>query len=184
MAPVHKVATVQFEPTMFEKERNVSRLLALCEEAAGCGAKLIVTPEMGTTGYCWFDREEVATEVEPVPGPTTRRFEALCRDHGCHIVIGMPEVDADGVYFNSAVLIGPEGVVGVHRKSHPYIAEPKWAAAGDVGHQVFETPIGRIALPERCANLCFGGLKRNRLFMAASQSIYALYVNTQGALGG
>lgn len=46
------------------------------------------------------------------------------------------------------------------------------------------TPIGRIALPERCANLCFGGLKRNRLFMAASQSIYALYVNTQGALGG
>jgi gluconolactonase len=45
-------------------------------------------------------------------------------------------------------------------------------------------PIGRIALPERCANLCFGGLKRNRLFMAASQSVYALYVNTQGALGG
>ena len=45
-------------------------------------------------------------------------------------------------------------------------------------------PIGRIALPERCANLCFGGLKRNRLFMASSQSIYALYVNTQGALGG
>ena len=41
--------------------------------------------------------------------------------------------------------------------------------------------IGRIALPERCANLCFGGLKRNRLFMAASQSIYALYLGTQGA---
>jgi gluconolactonase len=41
-------------------------------------------------------------------------------------------------------------------------------------------PIGRIALPERCANLCFGGMKRNRLFMAASQSLYALYVNTQG----
>ena len=42
--------------------------------------------------------------------------------------------------------------------------------------------IGRIALPERCANLCFGGRRRNRLFMAASQSIYALYVNTRGAL--
>ena len=45
-------------------------------------------------------------------------------------------------------------------------------------------PIGHIALPERSANVCFGGLKRNRLFMAASQSVYALYVNTQGALGG
>jgi len=44
--------------------------------------------------------------------------------------------------------------------------------------------IGRIRLPERCANVCFGGLKRNRLFMAAAQSMYALYVNTQGAPGG
>jgi gluconolactonase len=45
-------------------------------------------------------------------------------------------------------------------------------------------PIGRIALPERCANLCFGGPMRNRLFMAASQSIYALYTATQGVPGG
>jgi gluconolactonase len=44
--------------------------------------------------------------------------------------------------------------------------------------------IGRIRLPERCANVCFGGLMRNRLFMAASQSVYALYVNTQGVQGG
>ncbi len=45
-------------------------------------------------------------------------------------------------------------------------------------------PIGRIALPERCANICFGGRMRNRLFMAASHSLYALYVNAQGAAGG
>ena len=45
-------------------------------------------------------------------------------------------------------------------------------------------PIGHIALPERCANVCFGGRKRNRLFMAAAHSLYALYVNTQGAIGG
>jgi gluconolactonase len=43
-------------------------------------------------------------------------------------------------------------------------------------------PIGHIHLPERCANLCFGGPARNRLFMAASQSLYALYVNTRGAV--
>ena len=45
-------------------------------------------------------------------------------------------------------------------------------------------PIGHIGLPERCANLCFGGRWRNRLFMAASHGLYALYVNTQGAAGG
>jgi len=44
--------------------------------------------------------------------------------------------------------------------------------------------IGRIDLPERCANVCFGGTYRNRLFMAASTSLYALYVNTQGVPGG
>ncbi|ANN75750.1 gluconolactonase [Bordetella flabilis] len=44
------------------------------------------------------------------------------------------------------------------------------------------TRIGHIHLPERCANLCFGGLHRNRLFMAAGKSLYALYVNTRGAV--
>ena len=45
-------------------------------------------------------------------------------------------------------------------------------------------PIGHIALPERCANICFGGQKRNRLFMAAAHSLYSLYVNAQGVAGG
>ncbi|MDB5788984.1 SMP-30/gluconolactonase/LRE family protein [Caballeronia mineralivorans] len=44
--------------------------------------------------------------------------------------------------------------------------------------------IGHIALPERCANVCFGGRYRNRLFMAASHGLYSLYVNTQGVSGG
>jgi gluconolactonase len=44
--------------------------------------------------------------------------------------------------------------------------------------------IGRILVPERCANLCFGGPKRNRLFLAGSQSLYSIYVNAQGVAGG
>jgi gluconolactonase len=59
--------------------------------------------------------------------------------------------------------------------------------AGLDGVHVFNADgklIGRIDLPERCANVCFGGLYRNRLFMAASTSVYALYVNTQGVAGG
>ena len=45
-------------------------------------------------------------------------------------------------------------------------------------------PIGRIDLPERCANVCFGGYRRSRLFMVASRSLYALWVGTSGAFGG
>jgi gluconolactonase len=60
-------------------------------------------------------------------------------------------------------------------------------AAGLDGVSIFNPEgklIGRIDLPERCANLCFGGLHRNRLFMVASTSVYSLYVNTQGVAGG
>jgi gluconolactonase len=59
-----------------------------------------------------------------------------------------------------------------------------WGPDGFNGVHVFApdgTRIGRIHLPETCANLCFGGAKKNRLFMAASQSLYALYVNIEGA---
>ena len=59
-----------------------------------------------------------------------------------------------------------------------------WVGDGYDGVHVFApdgTRIGLILLPEICANLCFGGAKRNRLFMAASQSLYAVYVETQGA---
>ena len=66
-----------------------------------------------------------------------------------------------------------------------------WAAlSGGPGHDgvgVFAPDgilLGRILLPERCANLCFGGPKRNRLFMTASQSVYTLYVEAQGMPGG
>jgi gluconolactonase len=64
-----------------------------------------------------------------------------------------------------------------------------WATAGGGGDgydgvQVFAPDgirIGQIVLPEGCANLCFGGTARNRLFMAASRSVYAVYLNTTGA---
>ena len=65
-----------------------------------------------------------------------------------------------------------------------------WSAAG-WGNEAFNgvhvfapdaTLIGKIHLPETCANLCFGGAKKNRLFMAASQSLYAVYVGTEAAL--
>lgn len=147
VATPYAAAAIQFEPRQFDKEDNVVRLLGLVKAAARDGARLIVTPEMGTTGYCWFSREEVAPFVEPVPGPTTDRFHALARAHDVYVVVGMPEIDpATGLYYNVAVLIGPDGVLGTHRKTHPYIAEPKWSAPGNRGHQVFETPLGRIAL--------------------------------------
>ena len=142
----YKVATVQYEPTQFNKEHNINSLIELCEQAAKSGAKLIVTPEMGTTGYCFLDREEISSLVETIPGSTTKKFQQISEKYNCFIVIGMPEIDSDTkLYYNAAVLIGPNGMVGKHRKSHGYIAEPKWSAPGQ-DHLVFDTEIGKIGI--------------------------------------
>ncbi len=151
----YRVAAIQFEPELFAKEANLEALLRLTEEAAAGGARLIVTPEMATTAYCWQSREEIAAEVEPIPGTTTERFGEIAARYGCWIVVGLPEIDPDtGVFYNSAVLIGPEGPVGLYRKTHAFISEPKWAKDGDLGLPVFETPLGRIAMTI-CMDACY-----------------------------
>lgn len=144
--PKYKVAAINFNPHISEKERNVKELLKLTEEAAQNDAKLIVLPEMATVGYCWYNREEIAPMMEKIPGPTTDRFAELAKKYNCWIVVSMPEVDERDIYYNSAVLIGPDGVIGTHRKTHLFLAEPKYAKSGNLDHQVFETPIGNIGM--------------------------------------
>mgnify|MGYP004468307967 FL=1 len=140
-------AAITCDPQLGKKERNIAEQYALVEEAAKKGAKLIALPEMSTTGYCWYDRGEIAPLVEPIPGPTTDKFGEIAKEYDCWIVVGMPEVDtATNVYYNAAVLIGPDGVVGVHRKTHNYVCEGRWAKQGNNDHLVYDTPIGKIGL--------------------------------------
>ncbi len=142
----YTVAAIQFDPALGEKDKNISDLLRLTEEAARHGARLIVHPELATTGYCWLSREEVAPYVEPVPGPTTDRFQQLAAQYDCYIATSFPEVDpATNVYYNCMVLLSPTGLIGVYRKIHSYISEPRWARDGDLGFPVWDTPLGRLA---------------------------------------
>jgi predicted amidohydrolase len=142
----YRVAAIQYEPVLGEKENNVTRLLHLVEEAAAHGAKLIVVPEMATTGYCWQSRAEITPYVETIPGPTSDRFQQLATSSECYIALSLPEVDPHtNVYYNTLVLLGPEGVVGTYRKIHSYIAEPRWARDGDSGMPVWDTPLGRLS---------------------------------------
>lgn len=141
----YRVAAIQYEPTPGETEKNVPDLLRLVEEAAQHGARLIVLPEMATTGYCWESRAEIAPHVEPIPGATTERFQQLASRYDCYIAVGLAEVDpATTLYYNSVALIGPDGIVGTYRKIHSYISEPRWARDGDLGWPVWETPLGRL----------------------------------------
>ena len=107
-----------------------------------------------------------------------------------HRTIRAFDVGTDGDLYNNRVVIDAQG--GTPDGFRVDVDGNLWCGwgMGDPaldGVRVFNPrgePIGHIALPERCANLCFGGRHRNRLFMAASHGLYALYVNTQGVAGG
>src|SRR5690349_127127 len=127
----YRVAAIQYEPTLGQKEKNVADLLHLVEEAAQHNARLIVLPEMATTGYCWESRTEIAPYVEPIPGPTTGRFQQLAAQYNSYIAVALPEVDpTTQVYYNSMALLGPDGLVGTYRKVHSWMGEPRWARDG------------------------------------------------------
>ncbi len=145
--PAFKVAAIQFNPELGVLGKNVDALAERFEQAAERGAKIIVAPEMATTGYLYLDRTDIAKVVETIPGPTTQRFEKIASKYGCYIAWGMPERDATtGLFYNSAAIVGPEGFVGKYRKTHLWESEAHWSAWGDLGVPVFETRFGRVAL--------------------------------------
>lgn len=140
-------AAIQFTPRFDDKRWNLDRLAELTERALQDGAKLVVHPEMATTGYVWLSRAEISDNVEPIPGPTVDRFAGLAHQYQGWIVTGLPEADnATGGFHNSAALIGPHGLAGKYRKSHPFITELRWARDGDLGLPVFDTPLGRLGI--------------------------------------
>ncbi|MEO1019307.1 MAG: nitrilase-related carbon-nitrogen hydrolase [Pseudomonadota bacterium] len=146
-ADPYRVAAVEFNPAFKQREQNFPAMEAAIRRASEEDAKLILFPEMGTTGYLFGSRAEIAPFVDTIPGKTTGFFEPLARELGVHIVAGMPEVDADtGLYYNAAFLVGPDGLIGKYRKNNLFLLESGWAAQGNLGAPVFDTPLGKISI--------------------------------------
>jgi predicted amidohydrolase len=155
-----RVAAVQFEPRLHRREENVARLLTWTRAAFAEGARLVVLPEMATSGYCFYDRADVAPLAETVPGPSTEAFAELCRAADGVVVLGLPEVDpATGVFYNTVAVVGRNGLLGRYRKIHSWISEPRWAMDGDLGPVVVDTPAGRIGLLD-CMDIEYPELAR------------------------
>jgi predicted amidohydrolase len=142
-----KVAAVEFNPEMFEFDRNLERASAAIEEAAGAGARLIVMPEAALSGYIYRDLEQFLPYMDPVPGKGTAAIEPICAKHGCYVAIGIAEVDpASGLTYNTGALIGPDGYIGKYRKNGLNPSDILWFTPGNTGYPVFETELGRIAM--------------------------------------
>jgi 5-aminopentanamidase len=138
-----KAAFYQFDPVFGEREKNIAKVVAA---AQGADTDLLVLPELFATGYQFISRDEVVGLSEPVPeGYTTRAIAGLSRSKGIYIVAGLAEKDGERL-FNSAILTGPEGFIGVYRKTHLFFEEKLWFLPGDTGFRVFDTPLGRIGV--------------------------------------
>jgi 5-aminopentanamidase len=145
-----KIAAVQMDVKIFEKDRNLGRMLADLETAARAGAKLVVFPECALTGYCFASREEAWPLAETVPGPSTDKIAAAVKKLDCTAVVGMLERDSDDIY-NAAAVISPAGIAGTYRKVHlPYLGIDRFNALGDGPFPVFTTPHARLGV-----NICY-----------------------------
>jgi predicted amidohydrolase len=140
------VAGIQFDPKIGLVRENRVRILSLIDEVAGQGAQLAVFPECALSGYVFDDLDEARMAAERVPGPSTEAIAETCAQLGVYAVVGMLEEMGDAIY-NSAVLCGPEGLVGVYRKTHlPFLGVDKMTALGPDPYRVYETGIGRIGM--------------------------------------
>jgi predicted amidohydrolase len=130
-----KAAYLQFAPSYLEPEANREAVAQLLD---GVEADLIVLPELFTSGYFFRSREDLAEVAETIPdGPTTSFLRGLAEDSGATIVAGLAEREGD-CFFNSAVLVSPDGESSVYRKVHLFYEETELFSPGDTGIQVFE----------------------------------------------
>jgi predicted amidohydrolase len=129
-----RIGFFQFAPRFGEVDRN---LAVLAEAVRGTRADLLVAPELALSGYLFTRKQEVERLAVEVPGPATERLARAASESGCHVVVGLAE-RSSGDLFNSAVLIGPKGVVGVYRKVHLFFEEKLYFRPGDRGFPLFD----------------------------------------------
>jgi len=160
-----KVAALQFRAPKGCPDEARAQLVQMVDEAGSRGARLVVCPEMATTGYVWASPREIGPLSEPPRGPTFIALSAVARRHGTWVVCGFPERfehrrKADLAQhgrvmvslFNSALVISPEGELATcYRKVLLYEADKTWANAG-WRRPVVPTAFGRMA-PGICMDI-------------------------------
>lgn len=147
-----------------DKAANLEKYLRFIDEAASLGARLLVFPEVSLQGYLKKRGAPGEPEVieltryyrqtaETVPGPTTELIGKHAARHNMYIQIGMAESARAGqVFYNSAVLVGPEGVVGSFRKLHDRGEWPVFCSGDEF--PLLETAVGKIGMFV-CYDMCF-----------------------------
>lgn len=138
------VAAVQFNATPGQAQNNRARTLDLIRTAATRDARIIVLPELAVAGYC-LERTLLESAAEELNGATLEAWTGAAATLNVIIAGGFCE-KTEGKLYNSALLVGPKGLLLHYRKLHLFDREKLVFAPGDLGLGVVDTPFGRIGL--------------------------------------
>jgi 5-aminopentanamidase len=149
-----KMAAVQMDSRLGEKEHNLAAVRKLLHQAARQDARLVVFPECVLTGYCYTSKAEAAPHAEPVPGRATALLSDDCRRLGIWAVVGLLELnDMTGELFNACVLLGPDGQILGYRKIHlPFLGLDRFTTPGNRPFAVHDLGGLRLGM-----NICYDG---------------------------
>ena len=138
-----RVGSFQFRPDFGKPSENLRRVLRGLGRAE---ADLVVLPELPFTGYLFRDRREVEGLAEdPRRSEIVDGLVALCRSRSMYIVTGFAE-RAAGKIFNSALLLGPRGLLRTYRKVHLFNLEKRWFDPGNLPFEVTRVRGARVGL--------------------------------------
>lgn len=206
------VALAQINCRAGDKEYNLDLMEKNIRQAKERGANLVIFPELSLTGY--VIRDLLHKLAEPIPGPSIRYLEEIAENENVHVILGTLERSekARAVLYNTAVLIGPKGLIGKYRKmhlpSHSVFEEKRYFRPGYQA-PTFNTDIGKLGLiicydlffPETARLLRLGGSQfiicvsaspaiRRKFFevltaaRAIENTVFLAYVNLVGLENG
>jgi predicted amidohydrolase len=144
-----KICLAQISPKVADKAKNLERIEKAVAEAKKRSANMVIFPELSLTGY--VVRDQIYELAETVPGPSTKILADLARKRKVHIIFGMPELSsrAQATIYNTAVVVGPNGLVGTYRKiylpTHSVFEEKRYFRPGHDA-AVFDTELGKIGV--------------------------------------
>jgi predicted amidohydrolase len=145
-----KVACVQMDCVIGDPKTNLSKIVEHIKTAGKQGASLAIFPECALTGYAYDSLEEAIPFAESLDGPSAQAITAACREASVHAAVGFIEA-SEGKYYNAAMVVGPNGVIGSYRKVHlPFIGIDRFLTPGDREFTVFELPFGKVGV-----NICY-----------------------------
>jgi predicted amidohydrolase len=144
------IACAQIDCVLGDPKTNLEKIIATIRAAAERQAQLVIFPECALTGYAYNSLDEAAPFAESIDGPSAEAIADVCRQTKAYAIVGFIEADGDKFY-NGAMLVGPDGVVGTYRKVHlPYIGIDRFLTPGDRPFQVFDLPFGKVGM-----NICY-----------------------------